>query len=179
MNRNREQNNRSSVDLAIYRGRYRGLLHLTIRSYSIPRVHLLNLALQGQDPVVDPIITLLAVRLFDVIRLGSDTPASPVNRIMRAPLQPITNRAHSTGHTPNSPRKGNFQTPLRPSRTVANGHAPMTGPGMGWMQFSSPADPAASLGLAPTHAVPTTPGLSMIIGQDTPVGGKRRFGQGR
>jgi hypothetical protein len=107
------------------------------------------------------------------------TPASPVNRIMRAPLQPITNRAHSTGHTPNSPRKGNFQTPLRPSRTVANGHAPMTGPGMGWMQFSSPADPAASLGLAPTHAVPTTPGLSMIIGQDTPVGGKRRFGQGR
>jgi len=100
-------------------------------------------------------------------------PPSPVNR-MRAPLQSITNRSHSTGHQSTSPKKGDFQTPLRPSRTVANGHAPMTGMGMGWMQFSSPADPAASLGLAPTHAVPTTPGLSMIIGQDTPVGGKRR-----
>jgi hypothetical protein len=105
--------------------------------------------------------------------------ASPVNRIMRAPLHPITNRSHSTGHSSQSPKKGDFQTPLRPSRTVANGHAPMTGPGMGWMQFSSPADPAASLGLAPTHDVPTTPGLSMIIGQDTPVGGKRALGQGR
>ena len=99
-------------------------------------------------------------------------PASPLLR-MRAPLNPITsNRAHSTNNIfINSPKKGNgnFQTPLRPSRTAGN--APATG-GMGWMQFSSPADPAASLGLAPTHAVPTTPGLSMIIGQDTPAGGK-------
>jgi hypothetical protein len=65
------------LDLGIYRGRYRGLLHLMIRSYSIPLVHLLNLALQGQDPVVDPINTLLAVRLFDVIRLRSDTHQHP------------------------------------------------------------------------------------------------------
>jgi len=102
-----------------------------------------------------------------------DIPASPLR--MRAPLNPITNRAQSSNTIfANSPKKGgntNFQTPLRPSRT-AGSNAPATG-GYGWMQFSSPIDPAASLGLAPTHAVPTTPGLSMIIGQDTPAGGKR------
>jgi hypothetical protein len=102
-------------------------------------------------------------------------PASPIHH-MRAPLNPITSNRHpsANGLFANSPKKGasgNFQTPLRPSRTAGTG-APTTG-GMGWMQFSSPADPAASLGLAPTHAVPTTPGLSMIIGQDTPAGGKR------
>lgn len=104
-------------------------------------------------------------------------PASPLR--MRAPLNPITNRSQSANtiftnnNNNNSPKKGSstFQTPLRPSRTTG-GNAPATG-GYGWMQFSSPADPAASLGLAPTHAVPTTPGLSMIIGQDTPAGGKR------
>jgi hypothetical protein len=102
-----------------------------------------------------------------------DIPASPIR--MRAPLNPITNRAQGSNTIfTNSPKKGtntNYQTPLRPSRT-AGSNAPATG-GYGWMQFSSPVDPAASLGLAPTHAVPTTPGLSMIIGQDTPAGGKR------
>jgi len=100
-----------------------------------------------------------------------DIPASPLR--MRAPLNPITNRAQSSNTIfTNSPKKGTgYQTPLRPSRT-AGSNAPATG-GYGWMQFSSPVDPAASLGLAPTHAVPTTPGLSMIIGQDTPAGGKR------
>jgi len=102
-----------------------------------------------------------------------DISASPLR--MRAPLNPITNRAQGSNTIfTNSPKKGvniDYQTPLRPSRT-AGSNASATG-GYGWMQFSSPVDPAASLGLAPTHAVPTTPGLSMIIGQDTPAGGKR------
>jgi hypothetical protein len=85
-----------------------------------------------------------------------------------------------------SPKKTTFQTPLRPSRGTSGGtnnthNLPASA---GWMHFSSPADPAASLGLVPMHAVPTTPGISMIIGQDSPVavmaggGGKRRRGAG-
>ena len=68
---------------------------------------------------------------------------------------------------------GSFDTPVRPSRSN-----PPSSVGQ-WLQFSSPVDPAASLGLAPTHAVPTTPGLRMIIGQDTPDGGGMMSGKRR
>lgn len=68
---------------------------------------------------------------------------------------------------------GSFATPVRPSRSN-----PPSSVGQ-WLQFSSPVDPAASLGLAPTHAVPTTPGLRMIIGQDTPDGGGLMSGKRR
>lgn len=70
----------------------------------------------------------------------------------------------STHSTSNGNR---FVTPARPS--ARSSHPPES---IGkYLKFSSPADPAASLGLVPSHAVPTTPGLSMIIGQDTPVAG--------
>jgi hypothetical protein len=113
-------------------------------------------------------------------------PASPSGHL-RPPLKLLAaNRSHSTGAIQStfhnsryiSPKKGNetFLTPLRPSRKGST----LDPSPAGWMHFSSPADPAASLGLVPTHAVATTPGLSMIIGQDTPVaaGGKKRRGEG-
>jgi hypothetical protein len=120
-------------------------------------------------------------------KFPSGSPLAP-SRSARAPLDGIhlnqsgsTSRLHVSdtqaptlsGPLAASPKKATFQTPLRPSRSKGSGHPPSS---VGWMQFSSPADPAASLGLVPMHAVPTTPGISMIIGQDTPVvvGGKRR-----
>ena len=60
-----------------------------------------------------------------------------------------------------------FVTPARPSsRSHSSLHPPASVDK--WLNLSSPADAAASLGLGPTQSVPTTPGLSMIIGQDTP-----------
>lgn len=81
------------------------------------------------------------------------------------PGMPINTDSDSKDQASSSkPQDGMFDTPIRPSRTN-----PPSSVGQ-WLRFSSPVDPAASLGLVPMHAVPTTPGLRMIIGQDTPLG---------
>lgn len=119
-------------------------------------------------------------------RLQRFSPSPPAGG-KRRPLESIPSNLTSTfsaiaTSTYNSAGTGSkYETPLRPTRS--NHHPPSSVNMERWLQFSSPVDPAASLGLVPTHAVPTTPGLSMIIGQDTPaahgsMGGKRRKGTG-
>lgn len=98
---------------------------------------------------------------------------SPMIERKRRPLESISSNLNVNGNgtgtgTSTSHLDSKYETPLRPSR--ANGGPPSSVGMEKWLQFSSPVDPAASLGLVPMHAVPTTPGLSMIIGQDTPAG---------
>ncbi|WWC62301.1 uncharacterized protein I303_104897 [Kwoniella dejecticola CBS 10117] len=80
--------------------------------------------------------------------------------VTRSALRPL-----STNIKPNY--AGSFATPIKPSSNATNLPQSVT---QEWLQFSSPnnADAATSLGLVPTHFVPTTPGLRGMIGAETP-----------
>ncbi|WVW84446.1 hypothetical protein I302_106480 [Kwoniella bestiolae CBS 10118] len=96
-------------------------------------------------------------------RKEAPTPTSPRHGMThtqsgRSALKPI-----STNIKPNY--SGAFATPIKPS---ASGFPQSVT--KEWLQFSSPNGPdaAMSLGLAPTHFAPATPGLRGIIGAETP-----------
>ncbi|WWC70530.1 uncharacterized protein I206_104481 [Kwoniella pini CBS 10737] len=96
------------------------------------------------------------------IKKRKQAPASPVPphsaSITRSALRPL-----STNIKPNY--AGSFATPIKPS--FGNFPQSVT---KEWLQFSSPnnADAVLSLGLAPTHFLPTTPGVKGIVGAETP-----------
>ncbi|WWC88857.1 uncharacterized protein L201_003772 [Kwoniella dendrophila CBS 6074] len=96
------------------------------------------------------------------------SPAAPASSSMgRAALKPISTNINSMNIKPNY--AGSFATPIKPSSSSITSAYPQSVT-KEWLQFSSPNGPdaAMSLGLAPTHFAPTTPGIRGMIGADTP-----------
>ncbi|WRT67593.1 uncharacterized protein IL334_004565 [Kwoniella shivajii] len=99
------------------------------------------------------------------LKKRKEAPTSPVNR--RA-LKPVSTN-FTFNFRPNY--SGSFATPIKPSsaNSISNSTFPQSVT-KEWLQFSSPnnADAAMSLGLVPTHLAPATPGLTGIVGAETP-----------